>query len=357
MSKECPPHQILNPATNRCVNRDGAIGRKILLDEKIKNELSKQNITNYVTPIKTNKCPDGKILNPATNRCVDINGAIGKKLLRNDSTTNNSSNKSIPGSSKDKVADDINYFNMPMTTSKCKKKLNVRIDQCKCPICWIVGAIVAIKFSNIHKYFEPEYKKVVKDAYNIFSDTSHRGDKCPYIPSQVIDKYIQTLRNYNLPLDDRNMLLKRSGISNIFIYSLLDVGLKKEYRAWFLSNMDEKNRPLSKYAIKASVIVNSDPLPNGISLSNTKTKDVVDMLDMYKNKYYKLGYIFKSGIFLTSIKKGDNHVVAFTECDNKYYICNSYDTECVEIKSSNRYKSYISPLKKIIMVTFILTPL
>lgn len=355
MSKECPPHQILNPATNRCVNKDGAIGKKILMDAKIKNELSKQNITNYVLPIKTKKCPDGKILNPTTNRCVDINGVIGRKLAGSKPYTNIS--KSVPSSSKDKIVEDVNYFNMPMTTSKCKKKLNVRIDQCKCPICWIVGAIVAIKFSNIHKYFEPEYKKVIKDAYNIFADTSHRGDKCPYIPIQVIDKYIQTLRDYNLPMEDRYMLLNRAGISNIFIYSLLDVGLKKEYRTLFLSKMDEKDIPLSKYAIKATVIVNSESFTDGISLSNIKAQNIVDMLDRYKNKYYKLGYTFKSGVFLTSLKKGDNHVVAFTECDDKYYICNSYDMECVEIKSSNRYKSYISPLKKIILVTFILTPI
>jgi len=27
-------------------------------------------------------CPPNKILNPATNRCVSLNGAIGKKLIK-----------------------------------------------------------------------------------------------------------------------------------------------------------------------------------------------------------------------------------------------------------------------------------
>ena len=72
--KECPPGKILNPATKRCVKEDGAIGRK--LRATVKKAKTK-------TPVrKTSKkpCPPGKILNPATKRCVKEDGAIGRKL-------------------------------------------------------------------------------------------------------------------------------------------------------------------------------------------------------------------------------------------------------------------------------------
>jgi hypothetical protein len=67
--KSCPPDKILNPATNRCVSKTGAIGKKLI------GVVKKKVITT------TNDCPPDKILNPATNRCVSKTGAIGKKLM------------------------------------------------------------------------------------------------------------------------------------------------------------------------------------------------------------------------------------------------------------------------------------
>ena len=43
MVKECPEGKVLNPKTNRCIK--------------------------YVTKIKK-ECPEGKVLNPKTNRCI-----------------------------------------------------------------------------------------------------------------------------------------------------------------------------------------------------------------------------------------------------------------------------------------------
>lgn len=63
-SKKCPPDQILNPKTNKCVKRDGKIGKTIL-----------------------KKCPSHQILNPKTNRCVKRDGEIGKSLLYGSSYT------------------------------------------------------------------------------------------------------------------------------------------------------------------------------------------------------------------------------------------------------------------------------
>ena len=62
-SKKCKKDEILNPETNRCVKRNGVVGKKVIA------EMNKK------------KCKDDEILNPASNRCVKRNGAIGKKIL------------------------------------------------------------------------------------------------------------------------------------------------------------------------------------------------------------------------------------------------------------------------------------
>ena len=62
----CPPGKIINPATGRCVKVDGAIGKKLM---KAK------------TPVKKAKeCPPGKVRNPASKRCVKATSPVGKKL-------------------------------------------------------------------------------------------------------------------------------------------------------------------------------------------------------------------------------------------------------------------------------------
>jgi hypothetical protein len=66
LEKECPKGKILNKKTNRCVSIDGAIGKNIM--KTIKNV--------------TRDCPPGKIMNVKTKRCVSITGAIGKLLQK-----------------------------------------------------------------------------------------------------------------------------------------------------------------------------------------------------------------------------------------------------------------------------------
>jgi hypothetical protein len=65
--KVCPPEKILNPKTNQCVLRTGAVGKKLLEEQQ---------------PRKPEKkvCPPEKMLNPKTNQCVLRTGAVGKRL-------------------------------------------------------------------------------------------------------------------------------------------------------------------------------------------------------------------------------------------------------------------------------------
>lgn len=75
--KDCPENKILNPKTNRCVLKNGKIGKTLI--HKKKKGISKLEI------IKTKNnlisCPNDKIKNPETNRCVKKNGSIGKKIM------------------------------------------------------------------------------------------------------------------------------------------------------------------------------------------------------------------------------------------------------------------------------------
>ena len=68
MPNTCPNDKILNPRTNRCVKKDGKTGRAI---HKLKH-------ADGVDPQPI--CTSDKILNPKTNRCVLKTGKIGKGL-------------------------------------------------------------------------------------------------------------------------------------------------------------------------------------------------------------------------------------------------------------------------------------
>jgi len=97
--KKCKSDEILNPASNRCVKRSGAIGKKILQhckDDEIRNPetnrcvkrsgaIGKKIIANEKS--KRYSRQEGKILNPETNRWVKIDGPIGRKILEKQNAT------------------------------------------------------------------------------------------------------------------------------------------------------------------------------------------------------------------------------------------------------------------------------
>ena len=45
-------------------------------------------------------CPAGKICNPKSGYCVNVNGAVGKKILKEQSTNLSNSNDKISGNKK-----------------------------------------------------------------------------------------------------------------------------------------------------------------------------------------------------------------------------------------------------------------
>jgi hypothetical protein len=126
VKKECPPDKILNPETDRCVSKTGTVGKKILLELLNKNKnKNKPKSQKEIQIIK--ECPHDKILNPETERCVSKTGAIGKKILLE--LLNKNKNKNKPESkpkSKPKSQKEI------QTTKECPddKILNPETDRC-----------------------------------------------------------------------------------------------------------------------------------------------------------------------------------------------------------------------------------
>jgi hypothetical protein len=58
--KKCPDGKVLNPVTGRCILIKNAVKAKGKVDIKK----------------SPNKCPDGKVLNPVTGRCILIKNAV-----------------------------------------------------------------------------------------------------------------------------------------------------------------------------------------------------------------------------------------------------------------------------------------
>jgi hypothetical protein len=89
--KICPPGKVLNTITDRCINKKGALAKKLGLNsltktmKKEKKENKEKKSNKEIKP-KTQKqqkhnkeCPHGKILNPETLRCIKCDGITAKK--------------------------------------------------------------------------------------------------------------------------------------------------------------------------------------------------------------------------------------------------------------------------------------
>jgi hypothetical protein len=66
--RKCPSGKVLNPLTDRCINRSGDLAKRI--KRSIKRGIKRS--------IK--RCPSGKVLNPLTNRCINRDGKVANRL-------------------------------------------------------------------------------------------------------------------------------------------------------------------------------------------------------------------------------------------------------------------------------------
>lgn len=102
MAKICPEGKILNPKSQRCVSVSGKIGKKVILEKKkqaqkklAQEKLAKEKQAQKIElEAKKKNCPEDKIYNPKSKRCVKKNGVIGKRLLKLENQK-----KKLPGKS------------------------------------------------------------------------------------------------------------------------------------------------------------------------------------------------------------------------------------------------------------------
>lgn len=80
----CPSGKIVNPATGRCVSKTGKIGRS-LLGSKPKVSPKKSSKKSKPRSRKKSKdCVSDKVKNPSSGRCVSKSGKIGKNIVESE---------------------------------------------------------------------------------------------------------------------------------------------------------------------------------------------------------------------------------------------------------------------------------
>jgi hypothetical protein len=75
MVKECPEGKVLNPKTNRCIKNVNSVKKECpagkVLNPKTNRCIKDVKNVNSVKSVKK-ECPEGKVLNPKTNRCIKV---------------------------------------------------------------------------------------------------------------------------------------------------------------------------------------------------------------------------------------------------------------------------------------------
>jgi hypothetical protein len=225
--KKCPDGKVLNPATGRCILSKNAM-------KAAKAVVKKSNTS-------PKKCPDGKVLNPATGRCI---------LLK----------KAAKAAKPAKAA-------KATKTAKTGTRICSRILTPKQvgPICWFMATFVAMFYSQRSrrlllnassgwknkkvftllkhvlddKYLKAESRE--SEDYKKFSDDTfgnilrllykENSNAFPYNPDTIDDGYIPELyigKLYNLLNIDYKMF-SYNVADDILIYSHLNEEFKRDY--------------------------------------------------------------------------------------------------------------------------------
>jgi len=71
--RKCPQGKIINPKTGRCVKKDGRIGKQIV---------RKSHKSSRKSPKSMKRCPEGKIINPKTDENFLSYHAVDPKSRR-----------------------------------------------------------------------------------------------------------------------------------------------------------------------------------------------------------------------------------------------------------------------------------
>jgi len=238
----CPPEKIRNPKTNRCVLKNGKIGKMII--NKRTSISSKSSISNNI--IKKD-CPPEKIMNPKTKRCVLKNGKIGKMILdMNDKDNSNSNNKNL---------NIINENNSCFLDSLLVAFFHFKNKE-----------IFNLFFnSEIKDFNNPKLKKmgnlIKKELFNIYSfiHKSNHNENEEYIYCSLFRKLLQYYYDIYIQLFPKNKILYNSNDNwirkQIDIFELLNyLSIIFDFKSKKMTKIiDGQNKVYSNFIIEIPV--------------------------------------------------------------------------------------------------------
>ena len=235
----CPPEKIRNPKTNRCVLKNGKIGKMI-----INKRTSISSISNNI--IKKD-CPPEKIMNPKTKRCVLKNGKIGKMILdMNDKDNSNSNN---------------NNFNILNENNSCF------LDSLLVAFFHFKNKEIFNLFFNseINDFNNPKLKKmgnlIKKELFNIYSfiHKSNDNDNEDFIYCSLFRKLLQYYYDIYIQLFPKNKILYNSNDNwirkQIDIFELLNyLSIIFDFKSKKMTKIiDGQNKVYSNFIIEIPV--------------------------------------------------------------------------------------------------------
>jgi len=192
--KVCPSDKILNPATNRCVSKTGAIGKKLMMINDVKKPVVSKIIV----------CPSNKILNPATNKCVSKTGAIGKKLMMINDVKKPIIDKNkveelygVPNKNKLSVLMKTTFKLFPFDHSIDKEQVNKFIQACDPEYKEICKKIID---NTEHISFEKFLARMNSCIYNLMTYVNFKRPIFIYLGKEQDFNDLKTKSNYWLYL-------------------------------------------------------------------------------------------------------------------------------------------------------------
>jgi superfamily II DNA or RNA helicase len=240
--KECERGKICSlSGSKRCVKVDGAVGKA-----ELSSRIGPVVIPPYILPkdlnpnpvlqktkrvppqLLDNRCPDGTILNPETGRCVKIDGAIGKRLLRELGTPEPLQSKYVKHVFSDSVSSCITKSKVPLREVQIKTveyfnnrdsvlvvhgtgmgKTLTALTAAQCylsqkPKGKVVVLTAASLVDNFKNAYE-QYGNIDKDKYrvinfdkfmNVYKSSEKEIDKCECKNTLFIIDEAHTLKNY-----------------------------------------------------------------------------------------------------------------------------------------------------------------
>jgi len=341
--KDCPPDKILNPLTNRCVSLKGAIGKKLMKE-----------------------CPPDKILNPLTNRCVSLKGTIGKKLQKDKRIVCKSSFMSWENNScyldsliialfnkKDRFIEkylldaNINDYG----NDKLKELGNRIKEELKRIYMTIIGT------DRNDKYTCVNFRKLLNNYYLILKSIMPKikliGSNDNWVSSQL-DVFelleflfmIFDIKNTTKISDANNPPIYTNFVNMIPIDFILDerkeVKISDIYPSYeTMFQLSDKNAYIDKYGrkhnyyTKRTEILKADKLLIRVSRNIGSMKLKTRIIPCSSLKFKEGGKLYLNSLIIHYGSNQGGHYICLFKCNNKWYEYDDLNSKISKIGSLN----------------------